>query len=356
MTPILLAKDLPDTGTIAAIVGGVLLLIFLFVLLKFFKLWIQAYFSKADVSLFSLVGMWLRKVNAGVIVNSKIMAVQAGLQADTASLEALYLAGGHVPQVVRALVAADRAGIPLDFKTAAGIDLAGRNVLEAIQTSVNPKVIDCPDPTKGKETIDAVARNGIQILVRARVTVRTNIRQLVGGATDETIIARVGEGIVSTIGSATDHKEVLANPDRISKSVLAKGLDAGTAYEILSIDIADVNVGDNIGARLQADQAEADKRVAQAKAEERRSLAVAREQEMRAAVVENQAKVVLAEADIPLAVASALKSGNLGALDYYNLRNLQADTDMRRSLGGGSHPASGGPAGGDRPAEPHRPS
>ena len=342
--------------TIAAIVGLVLLLIFLFVLLKFFKLWIQAYFSKADISLFSLVGMWLRKVNAGVIVNSKIMAVQAGLKVETAALEALYLAGGHVPNVIRAMVAADRAGIPLDFKTAAGIDLAGRNVLEAIQTSVNPKVIDCPDPSKGKETIDAVARNGIQILVRARVTVRTNIRQLVGGATDETIIARVGEGIVSTIGSAADHKEVLANPDRISKSVLAKGLDAGTAYEILSIDIADVNVGDNIGARLQADQAEADKRVAQAKAEERRSLAVAREQEMRAAVVENQAKVVLAEAEIPMAVAAALQEGNLGALDYYNLRNLQADTDMRRSLGGASTTGGGTTGAGDRPAEPHRPS
>jgi uncharacterized protein YqfA (UPF0365 family) len=233
------------------------------------------------------------------------------------------------------MVAADRAGIPLDFKTAAGIDLAGRNVLEAIQTSVNPKVIDCPDPSKGVETIDAVARNGIQIKVRARVTVRTNIRQLVGGATDETIIARVGEGIVATIGSATDHKEVLAMPDRISKAVLAKGLDAGSAYEILSIDIADVNVGDNIGARLQADQAEADKRVAQAKAEERRAFAVAREQEMQAAVIENRAKVVLAEAEIPLAIASAFKAGHLGVMDYYGLRNLQADTDMRKSLGGG---------------------
>ena len=324
-----------DLSTILLIAGGVVVLVFVFVLLKFVKLWIQAYFSKADVSLLSLVGMWLRKVNASVIVNSKIAAVQAGLPADTASLEALYLAGGHVPQVVRAMVAADRAGIPLDFKTASGIDLAGRNVLEAIQTSVNPKVIDCPDPSKGVDTIDAVARNGIQIKVRARVTVRTNIRQLVGGATDETIIARVGEGIVATIGSAVDHKEVLANPDRISKSVLAKGLDAGTAYEILSIDIADVNVGDNIGARLQADQAEADKRVAQAKAEERRSLAVAREQEMQAQVVESRAKVVLAEAEIPKAIAAAFKAGNLGVMDYYNLRNVQADTDMRRSLGGG---------------------
>ena len=330
----LIAADITP-GTIALIVGGVLLFVFLIILLKFFKLWIQAYFSKAQVPLFALVGMWLRKVNAGVIVNSRIMAVQAGLKVDTPELEALYLAGGHVPNVIRAMVAADRAGIPLDFKTASGIDLAGRNVLEAIQTSVNPKVIDCPDPSKGKETIDAVAKNGIQILARARVTVRTNIRQLVGGATDETIIARVGEGIVATIGSAHDHKEVLANPDRISKAVLAKGLDAGTAYEILSIDIADVNVGDNIGARLQADQAEADKRVAQAKAEERRALAVAREQEMQAEVVENRAKVVLAEAEIPMAIAAAFKAGHLGVLDYYNLKNVQADTDMRRSLSGG---------------------
>ena len=327
------AGEVP-TGTILLVVGLVLLLVFLFIVLKFFKLWIQAYFSKADISLLSLVGMWLRKVNASVVVNSKIMAVQAGLTAETQALEALYLAGGHVPNVIRAMVAADRAGIPLDFKTASGIDLAGRNVLEAIQTSVNPKVIDCPDPSKGKEAIAAVARNGIQVLAKARVTVRTNIRQLVGGATDETIIARVGEGIVATIGSANDHKEVLANPDRISKSVLAKGLDAGTAYEILSIDIADVDVGENIGARLQADQAEADKRVAQAKAEERRALAVAREQEMQAAVVENRAKVVLAEAEIPLAIAAAFKAGHLGVMDYYNLRNLQADTDMRKSLGG----------------------
>jgi uncharacterized protein YqfA (UPF0365 family) len=330
-----------EVKTIALIVGAVVVLVFLVVLLKFFKLWIQAYFSKADVSLFSLVGMWLRKVNATVIVNSKIMAVQAGLKVDTTALEALYLAGGHVPNVIRAMVAADRAGIPLDFKTASGIDLAGRNVFEAIQTSVNPKVIDCPDPAKGKAEIEAVARNGIQVLAKARVTVRTNIRQLVGGATDETIIARVGEGIVATIGSADDHKEVLAHPDQISKAVLAKGLDAGTAYEILSIDIADVGVGDNIGARLQADQAEADKRVAQAKAEERRALAVAREQEMQAAVVENRAKVVLAEAEIPMAIAAAFKAGNLGVLDYYNLRNVQADTDMRKRIGGGDRPESG---------------
>jgi uncharacterized protein YqfA (UPF0365 family) len=326
---------------ILVFVGIGLVLILVFILLRFLKLWIQAYFSKADISIFSLVGMWLRKVDAGVIVNTKIMAVQAGLKADTTALEALYLAGGNVARVTKAMIAADRAGIPLDFKTASGIDLAGRDVLEAIQTSVNPKVIDCPDASKGVETIDAVARNGIQIKVRARVTVRTNIRQLVGGATDETIIARVGEGIVATIGSAIDHKEVLANPDRISKSVLAKGLDAGSAYEILSIDIADVNVGDNIGARLQADQAEADKRVAQAKAEERRSLAVAREQEMQAAVVENRAKVVLAEAEIPLAIAAAMKSGSFGVLDYFQLKNLQADTDMRKSLGGGERGEAG---------------
>jgi uncharacterized protein YqfA (UPF0365 family) len=336
-----LAADL-DLQAILLVAAAILVLVFLFILLKFFKLWIQAYFSKADVTLFSLVGMWLRKVNASVIVNSKITAVQAGIRISTQELESLYLAGGHVPNVVRALVAADRAGIPLDFKTASGIDLAGRNVLEAIQTSVNPKVIDCPDPSKGKETIDAVAKNGIQILARARVTVRTNIRQLVGGATDETIIARVGEGIVATIGAATDHREVLASPDLISKAVLAKGLDAGTAYEILSIDIADVNVGDNIGARLQADQAEADKRVAQAKAEERRALAVAREQEMQAAVVENRAKVVAAEAEIPMAIASAFRAGHLGVMDFYRLKNLQADTDMRRGLGGSERGDAGG--------------
>ncbi|MDF1701277.1 MAG: flotillin-like protein FloA, partial [Planctomycetota bacterium] len=272
------------------------------------------------------------------IVLSKIALVQANIPVETKDLEAHFLAGGNVAPVARALIAADRARIPLDFKTAAGIDLAGRDVLDAIQTSVIPKVIDCPDPRKAKREVAAVAKDGIQVLARARVTVRTNLKQLVGGAQEETIIARVGEGIVSTIGSSETHMEVLENPDRISKTVLSKALDAGTAYTILSIDIADVDIGQNIGARLQADQAEADKRVAQARAEKRRALAVALEQENKAGVVENQAKVVLAEAEVPKALAEALRSGNLGVMDYFNLKNVQADTEMRRSLGEGSEP------------------
>ena len=260
-------------------------------------------------------------------------SVQAGIPADTKDLEAHFLAGGNVTSVARAMIAADRAAIPLDFKTGAGIDLAGRDVLDAIQTSVNPKVIDCPDPRKDKREVAAVAKDGIQVLARARVTVRTNLKQLVGGATEETIIARVGEGIVSTIGSSSSHKEVLENPDMISKTVLSKALDSGTAFSILSIDIADVDIGSNIGARLQADQAEADKRVAQAKAEERRALAVAREQEMQAEVIENRAKVVLAEAEVPKAMAQALREGRLGVMDYFQLKNIEADTSMRESLG-----------------------
>jgi uncharacterized protein YqfA (UPF0365 family) len=307
---------------------------------KYFNLWIQAKFSEAKVTLIELVGMSLRKVNPNIIVRSKIMAIQAGLSEKdgitTRSLEAHYLAGGNVPNVVRALIAANRADIPLSYKRAAAIDLAGRNVLDAVQTSVNPKVIDCPDPTKGRQTIDGIAKNGIQLKVKARVTVRTNIDRLVGGATEETIIARVGEGIVTTIGSAESHNLVLENPDSISKRVLEKGLDAGTAFEILSIDIADIDVGDNIGANLQAAQAEADTRVARAKAEERRAFAVAMEQEMLAAVQENRAKVILSEAEIPLAIAEAFRKGNLGVTDYYNLRNIQADTEMRSSIAGTS--------------------
>jgi len=328
----------PDIGTIFMVVGLLVLFVLLIIFLKFFKLWVQSYFSNANISMFELIGMWLRKVNSTVIVQSKIALVQAGLPVPTKDLEAHYLAGGNVEPVARALIAADRARIELDFTTAAAIDLAGRDVLEAIQTSVNPKVIDCPDPRKDKREIAAVAKDGIQVLARARVTVRTNLKQLVGGAREETIIARVGEGIVSTIGSSTTHMDVIENPDRISKTVLAKALDAGTAYTILSIDIADVDIGQNIGARLQADQAEADKRVAQAKAEKRRALAVALEQENRALVVENEAKVVLAEAEVPLALAQAFRDGNLGVMDYYNLKNIQADTDMRSSLGEG--PAS----------------
>jgi uncharacterized protein YqfA (UPF0365 family) len=276
--------------------------------------------------------MTFRRVNARIIVDSRIMAKKAGLDYDTPQLEAHYLARGNVPNVTRALIAADKAKIELGFDRACAIDLAGRDVLDAVKTSVNPKVIDCPDPTKGRQTIDAVAMDGIQLKAKARVTVRANIERLVGGATEETIIARVGEGIVTTIGSAETHKKVLENPDSISKGVLAKGLDSGTAFEILSIDIADIDVGDNIGAKLQADQAEADKRVAQAEAEKRRAMAVARAQEMTALVEENRAKVVLAEAEIPKAISQAFREGNLGIMDYYHLKNIQADTEMRTSI------------------------
>jgi uncharacterized protein YqfA (UPF0365 family) len=336
LTP-LLAEGEQWLLVVGAIVVVFLLLFVMFVA-KFANLWIQAYFAKANVKLWDLIGMTFRKVNPNIIVRSKIMAIQAGLSEDngvtTNGLEAHYLAGGNVPNVVRALIAANRADIPLSWKRAAAIDLAGRNVLEAIQTSVNPKVIDCPDPTKGRQTIDAVAKDGIQLKVKARVTVRTNIDRLVGGATEETIIARVGEGIVTTIGSAETHKKVLENPDTISKRVLEKGLDAGSAFEILSIDIADVDVGENIGANLQASQAEADTRVARAKAEERRAAAVATEQENLARVQENRAKVVAAEAEIPMAIADAFRKGNLGISEYYNLRNVQADTEMRSAIAG----------------------
>jgi uncharacterized protein YqfA (UPF0365 family) len=316
--------------------GLLMLLVFALFFFKFAGLWIQSVTTKAGIGFIDLIGMHFRKVNPTLMVKAKIAAVQAGIPSNTKDFEAHYLAGGNVVTVVRALIAADRANISLDYKMATGIDLAGRDVLEAVQTSVNPKVIDCPDGTKGKKTIDAVAKDGIQLRARARVTVRANIERLVGGATEETIIARVGEGIVSSIGSAETHARVLENPDMISKSVLAKGLDSGTAFTILSIDIADVDVGENIGAKLQADQAEADKRVAQAKAEERRAMAVAREQEMQALVQENRAKVVLAEAEIPKAMAQAFREGNLGVMDYLNVRNVQADTNMRDALGGSS--------------------
>ncbi len=302
--------------------------------MKYLNLWIQAYFSKAGISLFQLVGMSLRKINPGVVVRAKVSAVQARVPADTGDLEAHYLAGGNVVNVVRSLIAADRAGLDLDFKRAAAIDLAGRDVLEAVRTCVNPKVIDCPDPSRGKMEVSAMAKDGIQVLAKARVTVRTNINRLVGGATEETIIARVGEGIVSTIGSSDSHKDVLENPDLISKTVLSKGLDSGTAFEILSIDIADVDIGKNIGARLQADQAEADKRIAQAKAEERRAMAVAREQEMKAEVMANRAKVVENEAEVPLAISEAFRSGRIGVMDYLRLKNIEADTSMRDKFGG----------------------
>ena len=332
---------------------GIVLLVLVIMLLKYLTLYIQSMLAKADIGLFDMVAMSLRKVNPAVIVRARIMAVQAGLTGvDQRSLEAHYLAGGHVIPVVTALISADRAGLPLDFKTAAGIDLAGRDVLDAVRTCVNPKVIDCPNPASGKTEVAAVAKDGIQVLAKARITVRTNIARLVGGATEETIIARVGEGIVTTIGSAESHKDVLENPDLISRTVLSKGLDAGTAFEIVSIDIADVDVGTNIGARLQADQAEADKRVAQARAEQRRAMAVAAEQEMRARVMENRAAVVLAEAEIPKAIAEALRSGNLGVMDYYRLKNIDADTRMRQSIAGEGGPPEGedegrGGSGGD---------
>jgi len=300
-------------------------LVFFLLFLKFFRLWLQAKLCRADVKFSELIGMWLRKVDTRTIVLSKITAVQAGLTLTTRDLESHYLAGGRVPNVVRALIAANRANIELTLKTATAIDLAGRDILDAVQTSVNPKVIDCPDPAKGRDTVDAVAQDGIQLKAKARVTVRANIERLVGGATQETVIARVGEGIVTTIGSAITYKGVLENPDKISKAVLAKGLDAGTAFEILSIDIADVDVGENVGAQLQAAQAEADMRRAKAEAEKRRAMAVAREQEMRALVVENESKV-------PLAIAEAFQKGNLGIMDYYRLKNISADTSMRQSI------------------------
>ncbi|NQT40763.1 MAG: flotillin-like protein FloA [Planctomycetes bacterium] len=281
-------------------------------------MWFQAYMSNARVSMISLIGMTFRQVDARVIVQAKIMAMQAGVGTDprtgitTNRLEAHYLAGGNVPKVIRAIIAAHRADIDLDFDRAAAIDLAGRDVLDAVQTSVYPKVIDCPDPKKStKPMLSAIARNGVELKVRARVTVRTNLEQLIGGATEDTVIARVGEGIITSIGSAETHLTVMENPDMVSKAVLNRGLDAHTAFEIVSIDIADIDVGENIGARLQADQAEADTRVARAKAEERRAMATALEQEMKAQVARNRAQVVLAEAEVPLAMAAAFREGNL---------------------------------------------
>ena len=314
-------------GIAALVLFGLIAVVALLLFIKFAGLWLQAYFSRADVKLSELIGMALRKVDAKLIVRSKITAIQAGLQLTTKDLESHFLAGGRVPNVVRALIAANRANIELSLQTATAIDLAGRDILEAVQTSVNPKVIDCPNPAKGRDTIDAVAQDGIQLRAKARVTVRANIERLIGGATEETVIARVGEGIVTTIGSAITYKSVLENPDNISKSVLAKGLDAGTAYEILSIDIADVDVGENVGAKLQEAQAGADLARAKAEAEKRRAMAFAREQEMRALVVENEAKV-------PLAMAEAFKKGNLGVMDYYRMKNIVADTSMRDSIAG----------------------
>jgi len=338
----------PTIIAVAAVIGVIVGLVILAILARYLGLWLQAKFTRAGIGIFDLVFMTIRKVSPAVIVRSKIMAVQAGMGEKyftAKDLEAHYLAGGNVPLVVRSLVAANKAKIPLDFKLAAAIDLAGRNVLEAVQTSVYPKVIDCPSPSAARDSLDGVAQNGIQLKVKARVTVRANLRQLIGGATEETIVARVGEGIVSAIGSAESHGDVLENPDRISKTVLSRRLDSQTAFEIVSIDIADVDVGENIGARLQADQAEADMRVWRAKAEGRRAMAVAEEQEMIAQIEESRAKVVEAEAEVPKAIAQAFRDGTLGIMDYYKLRNIRADTDMRSSIAkGGADPSSKGEA------------
>src|SRR5246127_184729 len=327
-------------------IAAVFAFIFAIILFNFFGLWLRARIANAPVGMGKMVGMRLRKVPVGLIVDSRITAVKAGLEIPSDPLEAHYLAGGDVSQVILALIAADKAGISLDFNRACAIDLAtkgtGKTVLEAARTSINPTDIDAPNPAMGRSKIDGVAQDGIGVKVKARVTVRSHLDRLVGGATEETIIARVGEGIVSAIGSANSYKEVLENPDRISKTVLAKGLDSNTAFEILSIDIADVDVGDNIGAKLQTEQAEADKRVAQAKAEVRRAAAVAVEQEMRAKTQEMRAKVVEAEAQVPMAMAEAFRAGHLGIMDYYRMKNVQADTSMRESIAGGDKPRGDG--------------
>jgi uncharacterized protein YqfA (UPF0365 family) len=312
---LLLAQSLPTMPLVVAGVAvlGIFVCVLLIVFVIYGNLWLQAFMSDAHVSIWTLVGMSLRQVDATLIMRAKIAATQAGLKdITTRRLEAHYLAGGDVPKVIRALIAAHRADIDLDFDKAAAIDLAGRDVLDAVQTSVNPKVIDCPDPKRSQlTTLSAIAKNGVELKVRARVTVRTNLEQLIGGATEETIIARVGEGIIASIGAADTHLEVMENPHHVSRTVLERGLDSHTAFEIVSIDIADIEVGQNIGARVQADQAEANIRVARAKAEERRALAMAREQEMKAAVAKNRATVTLAEAEVPLAVSNAFREGRL---------------------------------------------
>ena len=336
----LAADEAGENGLHFYLVAGLAVLlvatvIFLVVFARYFGLWIQCKTTRAGIGFWNLVMMSFRKVKPNVIVRCKIMSVQAGLPGiSTRNLEAHYLAHGNITNVIKALIAAHRASIDLDWQTAQAIDLAGRDVLEAVRTSVYPKVIDCPDPKRTAGTLDAVAGDGIQLKVRARVTVRTNLQQLIGGATEETVVARVGQGIVQAIGSTESYKTVLENPDNISETVLSQGLEAQTAYEIVSIDIADVDVGENIGARLQADQAEADMQVAQAKAEQRRAEARAREQEMVALVQENKAKVVLAEAEVPKAVAESFDTGKLGLLDFYELKNVQADTRMRSAIAG----------------------
>ena len=352
MSPILNALSGPAALPLAAVtdivlgVVGIVVVVIAFVLFNFLGIFVRAWTAGAFVGLGTMVAMRLRGVPVSMIVDNRITSVKAGLNLTTDPLEAHYLAGGDVTQVVRALIAAERAGIPLDYDRACAIDLAtkgtGKTVLDAVKTSINPRVIDCPNAASGKSTIDGVAKDGIGVKAKARVTVRSNLDRFVGGATEETIIARVGEGIVSAIGSADSYKLVLENPDRISKAVLAKGLDSGSAFEILSIDIADVDVGENIGAKLQAEQADADKRVAQAKAEVRRAAAVAVEQEMRARTQEMRAKVVEAEAQVPLAMSEAFRAGNLGIMDYLKIKNVEADTQMRGSIAGADRPQDTG--------------
>ena len=314
----------PAIQLVLIIIGAVIAIFFLLYLLPV-NLWFTAQLSNVKICLLNLVLMRLRKVSPALVTNAMITSTKAGLKISSNEIETHYLAGGNVNKVIKALISADKANIPLDFKLATAIDLAGRDVFDAVQLSVNPQVINTPP-------VAAVAKDGIQLIAKARVTVRANINQLVGGAGEETILARVGEGIVTTIGSSSNHKEVLENPDRISKTVLSKGLDSGTAFEILSIDIADIDIGENVGAKLQTDQAEADLKVANARAEERRAMAVATEQEMRAKAQEAKAKVIEAESQVPMALAEAFRNGNLGIMDYYKMQNIQADTDMRTSI------------------------
>src|SRR6266540_3006737 len=342
--PILAQMPVDPIKLILFAVLGIVLLVFVLIVATFASIWILALFSGAPVKFTELIALRLRRVPVGMIVDTRITAVKSGLPLTIDDLSTHYLAGGNVLMVVLALIAARKAGIHLEFDRACAIDLAtkgtGKTVLEAVKTSVNPKVIDCPNPASGRATIDGVAKDGIVVKAKARVTVRTNLDRFVGGATEETIIARVGEGIVTTIGSAQSYKDVLENPDRISKTVLDKALDSNTAFEILSIDIADIDVGENVGAKLQAEQAEANKLIAQAQAEVRRAMAVSLEQEMLAKVQEMRARVVEAEAQVPLAMAEAFRSGHLGVMDYYRMRNIQADTGMRESIAGGT---GGGP-------------
>lgn len=337
-----LADDSSGAQTIWIVVAVLVILVclvFMILVANFVGLYVRALFSGAKVSMVELFGMRMRKVNALTIVNGRIQATRAGLHVSQPEMETHMLAGGDVQRVIAAMIAASKAGIELPWQTATAIDLAGRDILDAVQTSVNPKVIDVPNPQFGQPTIDGVAKDGIQLKVKARVTVRTNIKSLVGGATEETVVARVGEGIVNAIGSAEDYKHVLENPDKISKAVLNKGLDANTAFEILSIDIAEITVGENIGAKLAADRAGSDMKKAQAEAEQRRAMAVAHEQENVAKQAENRAVVVLAEAEIPRAMAEALRNGTIGVMDYYRLKNIQSDTTMREAI---AKPGDGG--------------